>query len=79
MKILTHLMDIDETLKVTQVQGQNIKDQGRICIYVETYLGLKLMNKWKDLLETLMVSYAQGQVYFPDLLCKRAAFAYKSC
>ena len=31
--ILTHINDIDETLKLTQGQGHKVKGQGNICIY----------------------------------------------
>ena len=29
--ILTHMIDINETLKLTQGQGHNVKGQGQIC------------------------------------------------
>ena len=41
--ILTHMIDIDETLKLTQGQGHKVKRKGHICIYV------KLLSKGKKL------------------------------
>ena len=32
--ILTYIIDIDETVKLTQGQGHKVKGQGHICIYV---------------------------------------------
>ena len=29
--ILTHMIDIDETLKLTQGQGDKVKGQGQLC------------------------------------------------
>ena len=37
MMILTHIIDIDETLKLTQGQGHKVKGQGHICIYVKSF------------------------------------------
>ena len=31
--ILTHIIDIDETLKLTKGQGHKVKGQGQICNY----------------------------------------------
>ena len=36
-----HRVDIDATLKVTQVQGHKVNDQGQICNYVKNCLGYK--------------------------------------
>ena len=33
--ILTYVMDIDETAKLTQGQGHKVKGQGHITIYVK--------------------------------------------
>ena len=33
--ILTYIIDIDETLKLTQVQGHKVKGQGHIAFYVK--------------------------------------------
>ena len=33
--ILTHMIDVDETLKLTQGQGHKVKGQGHIGIYVK--------------------------------------------
>ena len=33
--ILTYVMDIDETAKLTQVQGHKVKGQGHITVYVK--------------------------------------------
>ena len=38
--ILTLTIDIDNTVKVTQVQGQKVKGQGHIGIYVKKLFGL---------------------------------------
>ena len=32
LMILTHMIDIDETLKLTQGQGHKVKRKGHICI-----------------------------------------------
>ena len=37
---LTHMNDIDETLKMTQGQGHKVKGQGHIGIHVKKYFGL---------------------------------------
>ena len=31
--ILTYIIDIDETVKLTQGQGHKVKGQGQMCIY----------------------------------------------
>ena len=51
--ILTHINDIDETLKLTQGQGHKVKGQGHICIYVKFFFRLLIMNGWIDLNDTL--------------------------
>ena len=33
--ILTYIIDIDDTVKLTQGQGHKVKGQGHICIYVK--------------------------------------------
>ena len=35
LMILTYIIDIDETVKLTQGQGHKVKGQGQICIYVK--------------------------------------------
>ena len=35
LMILTYVIDIDETLKLTQGQGHKVKGQGHINIYVK--------------------------------------------
>ena len=40
MMILTYIIDIDETLKLTQGQGHKVKGQGHIGIYVKKLFGL---------------------------------------
>ena len=35
LMILTYVIDIDETLKLTQGQGHKVKDQGHVGIYVK--------------------------------------------
>ena len=36
--VLRRMIDIDETLKLTQGQGHKVKDQGHICIYLTYFL-----------------------------------------
>ena len=38
--ILTYIIDIDETLKLTQGQGHKVKGQGHIGIYGKKYFKL---------------------------------------
>ena len=38
--ILTYIIDIDVTLKLTQGQGHKVKDQGHMGIYVKKYFWL---------------------------------------
>ena len=38
--ILTYVIDIDETLMLTQGQGHKVKGQGHVGIYVKKYFGL---------------------------------------
>ena len=52
LMILTYIIDIDETLKLTQGQGHKVKGQGHLGIYVKKYFELKLMNVLMDLDET---------------------------
>ena len=33
--ILTHMIDIDKMLKLTQAQGRKVKGQGQICNFVD--------------------------------------------
>ena len=33
--MFTHMIDVDETLKLTQAQGHKVKGQGHTCIYVK--------------------------------------------
>ena len=39
--ILTNIIDMDETLKLTQSQGHKVKGQSQICNYVKNILGYK--------------------------------------
>ena len=41
MAKLIHRVDIDATLKVTQVQGHKVRGQGQIRNYVKNCLGFK--------------------------------------
>ena len=45
--ILTYIIDIDETLKLTQGLGHKMKGQGHIGIYVKKYFGLELMDVFR--------------------------------
>ena len=40
LMILTYIIDIDETLKLTQGQGHKVKGQGHIGIFEEKLFGL---------------------------------------
>ena len=40
LMILRHMLDIDETYKLTQGQGHKVKDQGHICNYVNYCLAI---------------------------------------
>ena len=40
LMILTHMIDIDETLKWTQGQGHKVKGQGQICNNVKKLVKL---------------------------------------
>ena len=42
--ILTHIIDIDETLKLTQGQGHKVKGQGHIGIYVKKLLTMLIIT-----------------------------------
>ena len=50
--ILTYIIDIDGTLKLTQGQGHKVKGQGHIGVYVKTKFWLLLMKVSMDLDET---------------------------
>ena len=45
LMILRHMVDIDETLKLTQGQGHKVKDQGHIWSYVKLLFSYK---SWTD-------------------------------
>ena len=51
--MLTYIIIIDKTLKMTQGQGHKIRGQGHIDIYVKKYFRLYLMNGQMDLHETM--------------------------
>ena len=51
--VLTYIIDIDDTLKLTQSQGHKVKGQGHISHLCEKLFRLNLMNRWMDLEETL--------------------------
>ena len=42
--ILTYIIDIDETVKLTQGQGHKVKGQGHICIYVKFFFQLLIIT-----------------------------------
>ena len=67
--ILRHMIDIDETLNLTQGQGHKVKDQGQICNYVNllfTYKSwaddsiLMILTLMIDNDETLKLTQGQG-------------------
>ena len=45
LMILGHMVNIDETLKLTHGQGHKVKGQGHICIYAFFCFGYK---SWAD-------------------------------
>ena len=45
LMILRHMVDNDETLKLTQGQGHKVKDQGHICSYVKLLFSYE---SWTD-------------------------------
>ena len=68
--ILRHMVDIDKTLKLTQGQGQKVKDQGHICNYVKLLFSYKswtgdsilmILTYLIDIDETF--KWTQGQGY----------------
>ena len=44
LMILTYIIDIDVTVKLTQGQGHKVKGQGHICIYSKILFRLKIQN-----------------------------------
>ena len=48
--ILTYIIDIDETLKLTQGQDRKVKGQGHIDIYANKQF--RLLSVWMDFDET---------------------------
>jgi len=44
--ILAYIIDIDETIKLTQGKGHKVKGQGHICIYVKFLFRLQIINEW---------------------------------
>ena len=68
--ILRHMIDIDETLNLTQGQGHKVKDQGHICNYVKLLFSYKswaidsilmILTLMIDIDETLKSTQGQGQ------------------
>ena len=67
--ILRHMIDIDETLNLTQGQGHKVKDQGHICNYVKLLFSYKswtgdsilmILTYLIDIDETLKLTQGQG-------------------
>ena len=67
--ILTYIIDIDGTLKLTQCQGHKVKGQGHIAIYLKNSLGyntwtdgwiLLKLTSFIDIDETLKLTQGQG-------------------
>ena len=67
--ILRHMVDIDETLKLTQGQGHKVKDQGHIWSYVKLLFSYKswtddsilmILTYLIDIDETLKLTQGQG-------------------
>ena len=42
--ILTYIIDIDKTVKLTKGQGHKVKGQGHTCIYVNSCFGYKSLT-----------------------------------
>ena len=42
--ILRHMIDIDETVNLTQGQGHKVKGQGHICSFVNSCFGYKSLT-----------------------------------
>ena len=70
LMILRHMIDIDETLNLTQGQGHKVKDQGHICNYVKLLFSYKswaidsilmILTLMIDIDETLKSTQGQGQ------------------
>ena len=67
--ILRHMIDIDETLNLTQGEGRRVKDQGHICNYVNLLFSYKswagdsilmILTYLIDIDETLKLTQGQG-------------------
>ena len=67
--ILWDMVEIDETLKLTQGQGHTVKDQGHICNYVKLLFSYKswtgdsilmTITYLIDIDETLKLNQGQG-------------------
>ena len=63
------MIDIDETLNLTQSEGRRVKDQGRICNYVNLLFSYKswagdsilmILTYLIDIDETLKLTQGQG-------------------
>ena len=63
------MVDIDETLKLTQGQGHKVQDQGHICSYVKLLFSYKswtddsilmILTYLIDIDETLKLTQGQG-------------------
>ena len=69
LMILKHMIDIDETLNLTQGQGHEVKYQGHICNYVKLLFSYKswtgdsilmTLTYLIDIDETLKLTQGQG-------------------
>ena len=67
--ILTYIIDIDKTVKLTQGQGHKVKGQGHICNYVKLLFSYKswtgnsilmIFTYLIDIDETLKLTQSQG-------------------
>ena len=67
--ILTYVMDVDQTVTLTQGQGHKVKGQGHICNYVKLLLSYKswtddfilmILTYLIDIDETLKLTQSQG-------------------
>ena len=68
--ILTYIIDIDETLKLTQGQGHKVKGQGHIGIYVKKIVWVIAHERVAGILRNFMWwSVILGASYFTALVC----------
>ena len=85
--ILRHMIDIDETLNLTQGQGHKVKNQGHICNYVKLLLSYKswaidsilmILTYLINIDETLKLTHDQGhKVKGQGNICSYSKFLFR--